>query len=64
MNTFHLAALPLDTTSMIILAMLILVLFGIKVLPNFMRGLGKGVDDFRNASEEFAKRLARLSEDA
>jgi sec-independent protein translocase protein TatA len=63
-NLFQLASLPLDTPAMIVIAMLILVLFGIKVLPHFMRGLGKGVDEFRNASEEFAKRLSRLSEDA
>jgi Sec-independent protein translocase protein TatA len=63
-NLPQLASLPLDTPAMIIIAMLVLVLFGIKVLPNFMRGLGKNMDDFRNVSEEFAKRLNRLGEDA
>ncbi|MDA3866704.1 MAG: twin-arginine translocase TatA/TatE family subunit [Salinivirgaceae bacterium] len=37
---------------LIIIALIILVLFGGKKIPELMRGLGKGVKEFKDASKE------------
>jgi sec-independent protein translocase protein TatA len=42
---------------MMILAILVLVLFGAKKLPMFGRGLGRSMSDFRQAKEDFEREL-------
>ncbi|MFO7864456.1 MAG: twin-arginine translocase TatA/TatE family subunit, partial [Salinivirgaceae bacterium] len=37
---------------LLIIALIILVLFGGKKIPELMRGLGKGVKEFKDASKE------------
>ncbi len=44
---------PLGTTETIIIASLVLVLFGAKKLPTFARSLGKSLGEFKNARKEF-----------
>ena len=39
-------------TEWIIIALVILLLFGGKKIPELMRGLGKGIKEFKNASKE------------
>ena len=39
-------------TEWIIIALVILLLFGGKKIPELMRGLGKGVKEFKDASKE------------
>ncbi len=39
-------------TEIIIIALIILVLFGGKKIPELMRGLGRGVKEFKDASKE------------
>ena len=39
-------------TEWIIIALVILLLFGGKKIPELMRGLGKGVKEFKGASKE------------
>ena len=55
MNTpTHLVAFgPLGTPELIIIAILVLVLFGAKKLPTFARSLGKSMGEFKKAREEF-----------
>lgn len=45
MTTF----LMLGTTEIIVIALVVLLLFGGAKLPELMRGLGHGVRDFKNA---------------
>jgi len=59
MNTpTHLVAFgPLGTPELIIIAILVLVLFGAKKLPTFARSLGKSMGEFKKAREEFEHEL-------
>lgn len=54
---------PLGTTETVIIAVLVLVLFGAKKLPTFARSLGKSMGEFRKAREEFEHELTRASDD-
>ena len=45
-------------TEWIIIALVILLLFGGKKIPELMRGLGKGVKEFKDASKEDASKEA------
>ncbi|TDU70770.1 sec-independent protein translocase protein TatA [Prosthecobacter fusiformis] len=66
MNTAHLFAAfgPLGTPELIIIAILVLVLFGAKKLPTFARSLGKSMGEFKKAREEFEHELTRSQEEA
>ena len=63
MNSPLLAIGPLGTWEMVIIAMLVLVLFGAKKLPTFARSLGKRMGEFKKAREEFESELTRAQED-
>lgn len=41
----------LGASEIIIIAIIILLLFGGKKIPELMKGLGKGIRDFKNAKE-------------
>jgi sec-independent protein translocase protein TatA len=47
-----LALLGLSGTELIIVLVAILVLFGAKRIPEFAKGLGKGINEFKKASRE------------
>ncbi|TLD70718.1 twin-arginine translocase TatA/TatE family subunit [Phragmitibacter flavus] len=64
MNHPFLAIGPLGTTEMIIIAVLILVLFGAKKLPSFARSLGKSMGEFKKAREEFEHELTTAQDEA
>lgn len=42
----------IGTTEIIIIAVLILILFGGKKIPELMRGIGQSIKEFRKASKE------------
>ena len=46
----------LGTTELIIIAAIVLFLFGGKKIPEFFKGLGDAVREFRKASEETEKK--------
>jgi sec-independent protein translocase protein TatA len=48
---------PLGTPELIIIAILVLVLFGAKKLPTFARSLGKSMGEFKKAKDEFQREL-------
>lgn len=48
MNLYLLLGMP-GMSEMLILAFLVLLLFGGKKLPELMKGLGKGIREFNNA---------------
>jgi len=41
---------PLGTTETILILLVILILFGAKKIPEFAKGLGQGVREFKNAA--------------
>ena len=51
----------LGTQEIILIAVVVLLLFGGKIIPELMRGLGKGIREFNNAKnnlqDEFEKGL-------
>jgi sec-independent protein translocase protein TatA len=63
MNMHFLAIGPLGTWEMVIIAVLVLVLFGAKKLPTFARSLGKSMGEFKKAREEFESELTRAQDD-
>lgn len=42
----------LGTTELIVIALILLVLFGGKKLPEFVRGLGEAIKEFRKAAKD------------
>ena len=50
-------------TEIIIVAIVILVLFGGRKIPQLMRGLGKGVKEFKDASKETRDTINKEKDD-
>ncbi|MBK8092118.1 MAG: twin-arginine translocase TatA/TatE family subunit [Verrucomicrobiaceae bacterium] len=50
-------AFPIGTPEMVVIAVLVLVLFGAKKLPTFARSLGKSMGEFKSARMEFEREL-------
>ena len=46
------ALLGLSGTELLVVLVVILVLFGAKRIPEFAKGLGKGINEFKKASRE------------
>lgn len=58
MNFIHpVLAIPIGTTEMVIIFLLVLIMFGAKKLPTFARSLGKSMGEFRKAKDEFEREL-------
>ena len=51
-NVIAIVPLFIGTTELLIIALIALLLFGGKKLPELMRGLGQGVKEFKKASRE------------
>lgn len=56
MNT-TLAVLGLSGGELIVVLVVILVLFGAKRIPEFAKGLGKGISEFKKASNEVTSEI-------
>jgi sec-independent protein translocase protein TatA len=54
---------PLGTPELLIIAVLVLVLFGAKKLPTFARSLGKSMGEFKKAREDFEHELTKASDE-
>ncbi len=52
----------LGTPEIILIAIVILVLFGAKKIPELMQGLGKGIKEFKRASSDVEKDLHTVDE--
>lgn len=48
-------------TEIIVVAIVILVLFGAKRIPELARGLGQGIKEFRQASKDIKKEIEESS---
>lgn len=53
----------LGTQEIILIAVVILILFGAKKIPDFMQGLGKGIKEFKKASTDIEKDITKSIED-
>ncbi len=42
----------IGTTEIVVIALILLFLFGGKKIPEFIRGLGKAIEEFRRASKD------------
>ena len=52
----------LGTPEILVIALVVLVLFGSKRIPEFMQGLGKGVREFRKAAKDIQDEIEKPSE--
>jgi sec-independent protein translocase protein TatA len=52
MNTLHILLGILGTTEIIIILVLVLLLFGGRKIPELMRGMGRGVREFKKGMNE------------
>ncbi|MBI1807892.1 MAG: twin-arginine translocase TatA/TatE family subunit [Ignavibacteria bacterium] len=52
----------LGTPEILIIALVVLVLFGAKRIPEFMHGLGKGVREFRKAARDIQEEIEKPDE--
>ncbi len=53
----------LGAPEILIIAIMILVLFGAKRIPELARGLGQGIKEFRQASKDIKKEIEESSRD-
>ncbi|HUL44347.1 MAG TPA: twin-arginine translocase TatA/TatE family subunit [Bacteroidota bacterium] len=49
----------LGTPEILVIALVVLVLFGSKRIPEFMQGLGKGVREFRKAARDIQDEIEK-----
>ncbi len=62
MNTI-LAVLGLSGGELVLVLVVILVLFGAKKIPEFAKGLGKGINEFKKASREVTDEIERATDE-
>ena len=51
----------LGTQEIVLIALVILVLFGAKKIPDLMSGLGKGIREFKKASKDIETEISSAS---
>lgn len=61
MNTTF-AVLGLSGGELVLVLVVILVLFGAKRIPEFAKGLGKGINEFKKASREVTDEIERAGD--
>ncbi len=59
----YLAAFGLGGTELILILLAVLVLFGAKKIPDFAKGLGQGIKEFKKASREVQEEIERAGEE-
>ena len=58
-----LAAFGLGGTELILILVAVLILFGAKKIPDFAKGLGQGIKEFKKASREVQDEIERAGEE-
>lgn len=53
----------IGTTELILIACIALLLFGGKKLPEMMRGMGKGISEFKKGAKEVAEPLNEVKQE-
>jgi sec-independent protein translocase protein TatA len=59
-----LAVLGLSGGELVLVLIVVLVLFGAKRIPEFAKGLGKGINEFKKASREVTDEIERAVDDS
>ena len=59
MNNLTLAVMGLSGGELILVAVVVLVLFGAKKIPEFAKGLGQGIKEFKKASTDVQSEIQR-----
>jgi sec-independent protein translocase protein TatA len=54
----------LGTTEILVIAVVVLVLFGAKKVPELMKGVGTGIKEFKKASRDVQDELHRAMDEA
>ncbi len=54
----------LGTPEILVILLIVLLLFGAKKIPEIMRGLGKGIREFKQASQEAVDEISSLTEES
>ena len=63
MTTLFIAPLAIHGWEWIIIALVVLLLFGGKKIPELMRGLGKGVKSFKQGMKEVEDEVREIKKD-
>jgi sec-independent protein translocase protein TatA len=63
MNTLFVMPLAIQGWEWIIVALVVLLLFGGKKIPELMRGLGKGVKSFKQGMKEVEEEMHEIKKD-
>ena len=63
MNTLFVLPLAIQGWEWIIIALVVLLLFGGKKIPELMRGLGKGVKSFKQGMKEVEGEMNEIKKD-
>ena len=63
MNTLFIMPLAIHGWEWIIIALVVLLLFGGKKIPELMRGLGKGVKSFKDGMKEVEGEVKEIKKD-
>jgi sec-independent protein translocase protein TatA len=63
MNTVLLFLGGVGMQELLVIGLFVLIFFGAKRIPEFMKGLGKGVREFKNGVSEVKKDLEESFED-
>lgn len=53
----------LGTTELIVIAVVVLILFGAKKVPELMKGVGTGIKEFKKASRDVQDEMQRTMEE-
>ena len=63
MNTLFVMPLAIQGWEWIIVALVVLLLFGGKKIPELMRGLGKGVKNFKEGMKDVQEEVNEIKKD-
>ncbi|MCF0168786.1 MAG: twin-arginine translocase TatA/TatE family subunit [Bacteroidales bacterium] len=63
MNTFLMLPLTLGTWEIVAIVLVVLLLFGGKKIPELMRGLGKGVKEFKTGMKDIENEVKEINDD-
>lgn len=62
MNTVLLFGMP-GGMEWVLIAFIVVLLFGAKKIPELARGLGKGIKEFKDASREISDEVKKVDQD-
>ena len=61
--TLFILPLFLGPTELILILLVVLLLFGGRKIPELMRGMGRGIKEFRNAADEDNRKQSAKKQD-